>query len=580
MALQIGRAAPDPVIQAGALSIVLPGSGETLTFDDLVVEELESGHALYSRDRQSTTSITLVVMGEDVVRSLHHDGAVYGVRPLGDGLTAVYEYDATQLRGPAEEEDDFVVPDVDPKGSALLPQHAPPAAEDRRDEIDVLVAYSGSVGRDAVNVDARIALLALHTHLTYRNSGITTRLRVVHSFETLYQPREELGRPDVGKLDDLKHLQMPDDGELDEAINLRNQYGADVVVLLYRERGTCGGGIAYQLISGSDHSEYAFAVSGVGIEACSELDARTLAHEVGHVQGASHNPGEVAIPPDAYTYGHGFCNAVDNWRTVMAYDTGGRCMRTIPHFSNPDVSYEGTPTGDVELRNAARLINETAFTVANFRQRVDDPVDREHTLPLFVSASHQTLQGFVRIINRSERAGTVTIHATDDSGQRFGPVTLALPARETKHFNSDDLRDGAPEKGLEGRIEGGQGNFRHLELDTDLDIEPLAYSRPREEGFLAGTHDVTRRASMRWHVPIFNPGGNTDQRSWLRVVNTSGIDIEVVVRGFDDDGADGAEMVRFDLPGNAARMLSAQALEQGSTDSAFDGRPGCGAAGG
>ena len=47
----------------------------------------------------------------------------------------------------------------------------------------------------------------------------------------------------------------------------------------------------------------------------------------------------------------------------------------------------------------------------------------KHTLPLFVSASHQTLQGFARVINLSERAGEVTIHAIDDTGQRFGPAT-------------------------------------------------------------------------------------------------------------------------------------------------------------
>ena len=55
----------------------------------------------------------------------------------------------------------------------------------------------------------------------------------------------------------------------------------------------------------------------------------------------------------------------------------------------------------------------------------------KHTLSLFISASHQTLQGFARIINRSESAGTVTIHAIDDAGNRFGPVTLSLEARAT-----------------------------------------------------------------------------------------------------------------------------------------------------
>ena len=223
---------------------------------------------------------------------------------------------------------------------------------------------------------------------------------------------------------------------------------------------------------------------------------------------------------------------------------------------------------DVELRNVARVINETAIHVANFRSRSGTPT---HTLPLFISASHQTLQGFVRIINRSDRDGSVTIHAVDDAGDRFGPVTLSLKAKATQHFNSDDLRDGAPEKGLSGSIEDGQGNWR-LELETDLDIDPLAYTRPRGDGFLTSSHDVVAEVeSMRWHVPIFNPGNNTAQHSWLRVANTSGTDTEVVIEGLDDRGAapPGNE-VRFTLPPNAARMLSAKALEAGSSGSDFE----------
>ena len=198
----------------------------------------------------------------------------------------------------------------------------------------------------------------------------------------------------------------------------------------------------------------------------------------------------------------------------------------------------------------------------------------KHTLPLFVSASHSTLQGFARIINLSDRDGDVTIHAIDDTGQRSGPVTLSLEAKETRHFNSDDLRDGHAEKGLSGGVGSGQGNWR-LELETDLDIDPLIYTRPRGEGFVTSTHDVVAEGeSMRWRVPFFNPGNNTAQQSWLRVVNTSGIDTKVTVEGIDDNGAAGTGVVSFDLAADAARMLSAQEIEEGSADSTFDGRLG------
>ena len=575
MAMSVGRAAAEQVIEAQALSIELPGSGETLIFDDLVVEPLESGgYALYSQDRQSSTTLTLVVMGEDVIGTLHHDGATYEVQPLGGGLTAVYLYDDTQSRSPPLI-NDVVIPDIEPGAAAAAPERAPLAQQGDDDAIDVLVAYSANVKRTAANIDARVALLLLQTHLAYANSGIDTRVRVVHSYETSYVPLAEANPNSTQQ--DLSRLQASADGFADEAHGLRERYGADIVALLFQHSGRfCGGGITYQFPHNplSDMwADWAFMVSGLGDVAsgCIEDDGLTFVHEIGHLQGAEHNPEDPTTTANRYyTYGHGNCNAATGWRTVMAYDTNGRCPKQIPYFSSPVVLYQGTPTGDAALRDVARLINETSDTVADHRAGAAVAVARTHRLPLFVSASHATLQGFARVINRSGYAGEVAIHAVDDTGQRFGPVTLSLGARETKHFNSIDLRDGAPSKGLTGQITGVEGDNLRLELDSELDIEPLAYTRPRGEGSIASTHDVAAGTLMRWYVPMFNPGNNARQVSSLRVVNISGVDTEIRIEGIDDDGDDGAGVVRFDLPGDEARTLSAKALEEGYSESVSD----------
>ena len=183
-----------------------------------------------------------------------------------------------------------------------------------------------------------------------------------------------------------------------------------------------------------------------------------------------------------------------------------------------------------------------------------------HNLPLFMPAD-AVQQGFVRIINDSEDAGTVRIHAIDDEGERFGPVELSLEGLQSSHFNSGDLENGNPDKGLSGGVGDGSGNWR-LELGTDLDIEALAYIRT-PQGFLTGVHDVVEGASMRWRVHFFNPASNLGKKSLLRVINASGIETEVEIEGRDDVGASGESKVQFTLPADGARMLSAQDLEGG-----------------
>ena len=69
---------------------------------------------------------------------------------------------------------------------------------------------------------------------------------------------------------------------------------------------------------------------------------------------------------------------------------------------------------------------------------------------------------------------------------------------------------------------------------------------------------------MRYHVPIFNPGGNLSQVSRLRLINPGGVDAEVVIEGLDDRGALPVTTVRFTLPRRGALTVSAQEIESGA----------------
>ena len=83
-----------------------------------------------------------------------------------------------------------------------------------------------------------------------------------------------------------------------------------------------------------------------------------------------------------YPYSYGYKHPSNLFRTVMAYDCRGSGCPRVLHFSNPNVNYAGAPTGTAVQHDNARSINNTANTVANFRQavgggtRADDLGDR------------------------------------------------------------------------------------------------------------------------------------------------------------------------------------------------------------
>lgn len=201
---------------------------------------------------------------------------------------------------------------------------------------------------------------------------------------------------------------------------------------------------------------------------------------------------------------------------------------------------------------------------------------REHFVPLFMSATDPDgRQGFLRIVNHSDRSGTVQIYGIDDAGVRRGPLELPIDARETVHVNSDDLEDGNDAKGLSGGLDAGEGDWRLLLYGGGLDIEPLAYIRTRTDGFLTSMHDVVGETALRHRVPIFNPGSNDQQRSWLRLVNPGDAAANVTITGRDDTGATSVDPPRVAIPAGAAVTLSARDLEAGT--GGVDGQLGDGA---
>ena len=197
------------------------------------------------------------------------------------------------------------------------------------------------------------------------------------------------------------------------------------------------------------------------------------------------------------------------------------------------------------------------------RPGVGADAESVHAVHLFPSASDaHGRQGFARVVNHSATAGEVTIRAFDDAGVAHGPVTLAIGANRTLHFNSIDLEDGNAGKGLSGGVGTGTGDWR-LELASVLDIEVLSYVRAAD-GFLTAMHDAApARADGRLRVAVFNPGSNTSQTSLLRLVNPGDGEATVTIAGVDDAGASPGPGATATVPARGGRTYSSAELESG-----------------
>jgi hypothetical protein len=214
------------------------------------------------------------------------------------------------------------------------------------------------------------------TNSAYATSGVNQRVRLAHAQRVTYT--------EVGAFStNLNNLRAGSIG-LETVPALRNLYTADLVSMFVRPVAPDACGIAFIMTSVST----AFAPNGYSVvdSPCSSPNG-TLAHEFGHNMGLRHDWFmDRGITP--FTYAHGHVNLTARFRTIMAYpdacsSQGITCTRLLS-FSNPDLTYLGQPGGvpggtstacptgnalnmscDADER---RALNDTAFSVANFRE--------------------------------------------------------------------------------------------------------------------------------------------------------------------------------------------------------------------
>lgn len=280
---------------------------------------------------------TFVVNGDAVTGSIQTETGLYRIRPLGGVAHALFK--AGQF--PSEHPESF---DQGGDTKDLPPIQLTPETDTSIADLRILVLYTPGVKSQVTDIDGLVQLAFAETNASYSNSGVYINA-VPASASPLAVEYSETGSFDT----DISALASKADGQIDDVHSLRDQADADVVVMLVANRSYCG--LASSILASKDT---AFALV---YHDCA-TGYYSFAHEIGHLQGARHNP-EADPSSSPFKYGHGYMDTANKRRTIMSYDCPGGCTR-LPQWARP------TEWGTVDLNHDARALNETRTHISGF----------------------------------------------------------------------------------------------------------------------------------------------------------------------------------------------------------------------
>jgi|GEM_PF-1361624 len=335
----------------------------------------------------------------------------------------------------------------------LLLSAAPSWAQVPR--IDLLIAYTDAVEAyrgGAAGVEAHVNALVAGANLALEDSGIEGTFRVAHLHRVAYTESA------VSLNEDLTRMWNGFDGVMDELAGLREEYGADLIVLLRKGSANGAAGSGYVLRNEAGRDDVAYSA------VATEFASSSFLHEIGHNLGAHHARGESfnGVPSwgglHAWSNGYRFSGSDGQlYRTVMAYAPGFQLMR----FSNPDRIHSGAATGrpftaEDSADNSLTLtqlfgvvanyreepaessepqgvisVTPASFSVADYRENYSIAVEADASwslsgVPDWVSVTQQSGSGHNGTL-------TVSVQPYDGASGTFGPRTAEILIGDQVH---------------------------------------------------------------------------------------------------------------------------------------------------
>lgn len=304
----------------------------------------------------------LVVNNGSITGRIDIKGKTYRISPTGEGEHQLSEIDFSVLPSLEHDMDHINGSELEAEATATEGGPSTSSVESSAQPyngvaqtINVLALYTNQAAQMYSDIQERVQLSVDYANLAYENSNIPHRVNLVGVLPSNHDESQDWN--------ELLWMEDLYDGRLDQIAELREQYDADVVSLwAYYIQDLCGR-------ASTVHNE-GYNAFHILRAACSEY---VFAHELGHNQGAYHNPEQDTqlIP---FPYAHGYGSPTNQWRTIMAYTNAceGFCPQ-VPYFSNPDISLDGEVMGNIEESDNARRLTETGEEAANWQGEMRSP---------------------------------------------------------------------------------------------------------------------------------------------------------------------------------------------------------------
>lgn len=348
-----------PPAMSDTLLVQIKSDTELKLYGGLWLAESEASQAMIYTGKiagDPTSYVFLRKDGELRSGTLRFLDRVYNLEAIGNHQSRWIEY--TDIHDESIDEHEQAHPKTEVNSlPSPIGQNATGGAAPT--EIDVFILYSPEYAASFSNytaLDAEIKTRIAESNTIYANSLIDQKI-------VLLGHRVANDMPD--NLTDGTQV-----GTYASATKVRDSTGADLVSF-WNTAGSAG--------SANNYSGSASACWSTTKKV--DIQTRfTFTHELGHNMGGKHDRTTYALAgrtdelgQDRYHFGKWW----DTYRTVMSYENCPKSCPRIPHFTNPNVNYNGIPTGiaagSLDPADNARKLNETKATVAAFRTRLVSP---------------------------------------------------------------------------------------------------------------------------------------------------------------------------------------------------------------